>query len=145
MSKVEEKLEEKSPEEKWRRDPLGLIIWAALLIWVGFIFLAGNIGWLDVVSDIFARLNFQTAAAPFTIPALHPSAWSLIFIGAGLILLVEVLVRLLFPAYRRPVLGTAILAFILLGIGLDSWLLIWPVIIILIGLTIIYRGLSRHK
>jgi hypothetical protein len=145
LNKYEEKIEEKSPEEKWRRDPLGSVIWAVLLIWVGFIFLASNMGWQDATNNFLAQLKFQVAESPLAAPVEQISAWSLIFIGASLILFAEVVIRLLFPAYRRPVLGTAILALILLGIGLNSWVLIWPVVIIVIGLAVVYRGLNRRE
>jgi hypothetical protein len=35
--KDDEKREEKSPEEKWRRDPVGSVIWACILIWAGVV------------------------------------------------------------------------------------------------------------
>lgn len=145
MSKHEEKLEEKSPEEKWRRDPLGLVIWAVILIWIGFALLASNARWRDAIDGFLAQLRFQAAESPLEGAVDQLSVWSIIFLGAGLILLVEVAIRLIFTAYRRPVLGTLILAIILIGVGLNSWVLIWPVVIILIGLAFLYRGLLKRK
>lgn len=142
MSKHEEKLNEKSPEEKWQRDPLGLVIWAILLIWIGLLFFASRVGWLN---HFLAQLKFATAESPLAAPVAQLSVWSLAFTGASIILFAEVVLRILFPAYRRPVLGTTILALILLGIGLNNWILIWPVVILVIGLAFLYRAFPRKK
>jgi hypothetical protein len=144
--KDKEKREEKSPEEKnwdekWRRDPLGSVVWAVIFIWAGLVFLASNLGYLD-------SLYFRTPGIPgFGFP-FRLEAWSLVLAGAGVILLIEVVVRLLVPAYRRPVGGTLILGIILIGVGLGdliSWSIIWPLIIIALGLSIIFRGFLRGR
>jgi hypothetical protein len=136
LQKHEEKsAEEKSYEEKYRRDPLGTMVWAAILIWAGIVLLANNIGFLD-------RFAIRVSDLPIGIP-FAAEAWSLIFIGAGVILLIEVLIRSVVPDYRRPVMGTFILAIVFFGIGLDNWDLIWPFILIAIGTTILLRGLFK--
>jgi hypothetical protein len=59
------------------------------------------------------------------------------------IVLLGVLVRLLVPAYRRPVMGSLIFGAILLGIGLGElvgWVLIGPLILIAIGVGAFLRG-----
>jgi hypothetical protein len=146
LQKQEEKQEEKSVEEKYQRDPLGSIVWALILIWAGFVLLANNTGWLDTLNAIVEQLFAQSVKLlPLEISAPQFSAWSLIFIGAGILILAEVVIRLLFPAYRRPVLGTAIFAVILLGIGFGNWGLIWPFILIIIGLALLLGGLFRRK
>ncbi|MDX1418311.1 MAG: hypothetical protein R3293_29190, partial [Candidatus Promineifilaceae bacterium] len=133
-----QKQEEKSAEEKFQRDPLGSVVWALILIWAGFVLLAGNTGMLDTANQILDQILVQMAKSiPFEISAPTLSAWSLIFIGAGILLLAEVVVRLLFPSYRRPILGTAIFAVILLGIGIGSWSLLWPFILIIVGLALL--------
>jgi hypothetical protein len=79
--------------------------------------------WLGVNLDLFAQFE-----------ALE--TWSIIFIGAGLIVLLGVVVRQLVPAYRRPVMGSFILGIILIAIGLGdlvSWTVIGPLILIAIG------------
>ncbi|NLE75660.1 MAG: hypothetical protein GX605_02760 [Chloroflexi bacterium] len=143
MEKEEEKQEkerekeEKSWDEKWRQDPLGAVVWALILIWAGVVFLAETMGLLASLrtrgvqweSSVFARLE----------------PWWLVLVGAGLILLLEVAVRLLVPAYRRPVGGTLILAAVLLGIGfgnLFSWSLVLPLVLIAAGVGILLRGLA---
>jgi low affinity Fe/Cu permease len=118
-----EEKEEKNWDEKWRRDPLSALVWAAILIWAGLVLLANNLNLL---------VRFEGL-----------DVWGLIFIGAGLIVLLEVVVRLLVPDYRRPVTGTLIFGIILLAIGLGNlvdWGLIWPLVLIIIGVSIVVRG-----
>lgn len=124
----EEEKDEKSREEKWRRDPLGAAIWAGILIWAGLVLLAGNLGLLD---------RFELLGA-----------WSLVLIGAGLIVLLEVAIRLSIPAYRRPVTGTLILAIILIAIGLGDlvrWSVIWALVLIAGGVIILLQGLGWRR
>jgi hypothetical protein len=123
QEKEEEKEEKANWDEKWRRDPLGAAGWAAILIWAGLALLAENMGLLTR----FERLE----------------AWALIFIGAGLIVLLGVVIRLVVPEYRRPVTGNLILGVILLAIGLGDLIgagLIWPLVLIAIGAAILLRG-----
>lgn len=120
--------EEKNWEEKWRRDPLGGMVWAGILIWAGLVLLADNLRLLAR----FERLE----------------AWAVILIGAGLILLLEVAVRVLVPAYRRAVTGTLILGLILIGAGLGdllSWNVIGPLILILFGVFLLFRVLIVRR
>ena len=103
-------------DEKWRNDPVNAAVLALILIWAGLVWLADN-------------LNFFVT--PETL-----GTWSVIFIGAGLIVFLGVLVRLLVPAYRRPVVGSIIFGVILIAIGLGdliSWMVIGPLILIAIG------------
>ena len=126
MEKHEEKsAEEKNFDEKYRRDPLGAIIWAVILIWGGVVLLLNNLNILD-------QLNLDFANLPFDFP-FPDQAWTLVFLGAGLIILVELVIRLLVPDYRRPLLGTFIVAMVFLGIAFGSGDLIWAVALIIIG------------
>ena len=123
----EREKEEKSWEEKWREDPLSAAIWALILVWAGIALLIGN---LDALEDT----------------ALE--GWNLVFAGAGVILLLEVVVRLLVPAYRQPVIGGLILGFVFLAIGLGDlgiWDAIWPLAIILIGAALLLRGIGWRR
>ena len=137
--------EEKSLEEKWQRDSLSSIVWALILIWAGFVFLAGNIGILDAFNVLLAAIGLQTAELPLKLPFMRLESWSLIFVGAGVLLLAEIVIRLLIPSYRKPVLGTAILAVVALGIGLGTWGLILPLVLIVAGLAILLGAFFRPK
>jgi len=141
MEKQEEKKpEEKNWDEKWRRDPLSAVVWAGIFIWAGLVLIANNAGWLK---------NLQLKAIQIegvNISGLE--AWSLILLGAGVIVLIEVAIRLLVPAFRRPVGGNIFFALILIGVGLSNmfkWDIIWPIILIALGLSILLRGMLRGK
>jgi hypothetical protein len=128
QEKQDEK-DEKSRDEKWRRDPLGAMVWAGILIWVGLVLLAESLGFLPDGIEV----------------------WSLFFLGAGVLILLEVLIRLLVPSYRRPVLGSIILAIVFLGIGgsaiferLQSGVL-WALVIIGVGVLLLLRGLTGRR
>lgn len=139
-----EKREEKAPEEKWRRDPLGSIIWACILIWAGVVLLLNQLGYLDAIKD---SLSAREAEWTIGFPGDF-SVWSLIFLGAGVLLLFEVLLRVLIPAYRRSVTGTIILAFVFIGIGLGNvfrWEFIFALALIAIGLSVILGGITRRR
>jgi hypothetical protein len=137
-----DKREEKTAEEKWRRDPLGSITWAAILIWAGLVFLVQNLN-----PSLLTSLSFGIERDE-TVTNFDPRAWTIILIGAGIILLVQVVVRLVMPAYRSPVGGSLILAAILLGSGLGNifgWELVGPLVIIAIGVSILLRGSWRRR
>ena len=120
--------DEKNWDEKWRRDPLNAAAWAAIFIWAGLVLLADNL-------RLFTRFE-------------RLDAWAIILIGAGLIVLAEAVVRLLVPAYRRPVAGSIIFGVILVALGLGNsigWGVIWPVVLIGLGVIILARGLFRSR
>jgi len=123
----EEKEEEKTEkEEKWTRDPLSGVTSALILIVAGAILLVESLGIL----------------------LWYGSAWNVILIAAGLILLLQAALRLVVPAYRRPVLGTLVFAFILLSIGLGGFFgrgVTWPLFLIIAGLAIIISGLLKGR
>ena len=131
MDEREEKTDEKERgqgfDEKWRRDPLATIVWASILIWAGVVFLVDNLGFLT---------------------GLPMGAWSVVFAGAGAIVLIEVVVRLVVPAYSRPVIGTFIFGMILLAIGLGEVLgsgLIWSIVLIGVGVLFLVRAFTRRE
>ena len=120
--------DEKNWDEKWRRDPISSAGWALLLVWAGIVLLLGNLGILDRLQPL--------------------GVWNLIFLGAAVIVFGQVLIRLLVPSYRRPIMGALILAVILLAIGLGELVaanLLWPTVLILLGLSILLRGLFRQR
>jgi hypothetical protein len=142
--KDREKREEKTPQEKnwdekWRRDPLSAIIWACILIWAGLALIANNAGLID---DWTSSLAQSTGIRGFA----KVEIWSVILLGVAVLIVLEVILRVLVPAYRRPVTGSLIFALILFGIALGdivSWNILWPIILIIIGLSILLRGFFR--
>jgi len=114
----DEKGRKESWDEKWRRDPLNAAMWALVLIWAGLVLIAANLNLFGIGWE----------------------AWPVIFIGAGVIVLLGVVIRLLVPAYRRPVTGSIIFGFILVGIGLGEltrWDVVGALVLIAIGVSII--------
>ena len=67
-------------------------------------------------------------------------------LGAGVILLAEVAARLLIPAFHRRVGGALIVAAVFIGVGLGNffgWDLIWPFILIAVGVSILLGGAAH--
>ena len=128
--KSHEKQDERSWEEKRRRDPLGSIAWAVIFIWAGLVFLASNMNLLETLGPIGLM-----------------EAWSLVFIGAGVIMIAMVFIRLLVPEYRAHVVGTLILGMIFLGVGLGDtfgWNIIWPIVLIVLGTAFLLGSVFRR-
>ncbi len=127
-SEKQDEKEEKSRGEKFQRDPIGVLTWAVVLIWIAAVLLAQNFGWFP------ATIGY--------------SAWSIIVAGVGVILLLQVIVRLFLPEYRRPIVGNLILGFILLGIGLGDlfgWSIVLPLLLLAIALILVMRTISAHS
>jgi len=122
--KADEDIVEMRPRRQ--RSPCDLVTmftWAAVFIWAGLALLPN-------------KVNFITAST-------NLGPWSLVFVGAGVIVLLGILICLLWPEYARPVGRRFILALILLGIGLQGvvgWRVIWPALLVAIGISILLRG-----
>ena len=132
--KEDEKREEKSPDEKWRRDPLGSLIWACILIWAGLVLLLETTGALSNLRDSWNLAKLE--------------AWPVIALGAGVIILGEIAIRLTVPAYRRPIIGSLILAVILIGVGAEQITnkeVIWALLLIALGAGLLIRGAFRGR
>lgn len=118
-------------EEKWARDPLGTAIGALILIWLGVTLFLANLG-------TFAWIQWE-------------NFWAWFVLGVGAIFILEVLIRLVVPEYRRPIGGRLIAGVILLAIGASFTFLpfdigkLWPLIPIAIGLAILFGGLFRLR
>ena len=117
--------EDEGLQEKWRRDPISGLSFGLILILLGVtFFLAAQ----DLIS--------------------WDDWWKYFIIGLGVIFLIEVLVRYVKPAYRRPVFGRLIAGLILIAVGvafiggLGNW---WPLILIVVGLAILFNFWFRRK
>jgi len=112
-------------EEKWRRDPISGVVFGLLVLILGVLL---------------------TLAARNVIP--WDDWWKYFIIGIGVVFLIEVLIRRLKPAYRRPVFGRFVagLVLICLGVafvgGFGTW---WPLIIVAIAVAILLRLLLFRK
>jgi hypothetical protein len=139
--KTEEKVYEKEEEkrdEKMHRDPLSSLVWALILIWAGLVFLGENLGLLDAFVADPVQIGEVTVR--------QVSTWSMIFLGAGVLIFVEALIRTFVPAYRSSTGGNFFLAAVFLGIGLGGLIgysLVWPFILIAMGLAALTSALIR--
>ncbi len=123
------------------RDSLSTLIWALIFIWAGGVLLAENLGYLGALQTRLTDL-----AGVWSYFGL--AGWPLIFLGAGVLVLIEIVIRLVVPSYRRPILGRAILAVLLIGVGLGpltNWGLIGPAILIIIGVALLLRVPFRNR
>lgn len=131
----QEKDEKDRGEREWDKgeqwsggDALGPIIWGLIIIFAGLAFAAVNLG-------MYPWLRWE-------------NVWSVIFIAAGLLFVLEVIIRILMPTHRRPIRGRIILAFVALAIGLGGligWEVTWPLIIIAVGLAIVIGVFVRPR
>jgi hypothetical protein len=151
MGKREEKDEksatsrdEKSFDEKYRRDPLSAIAFAVILIWGGVVLLFVNLGLLDLFEEFRERVGISPSELPFNVPFFENGGWSVFWLGASIILMAVVVLRLLVPSYRRPLGGTIFWALAFLGLAIGNWSCIGPLILIGIGVSLILRSFTRR-
>lgn len=114
---------------------LDTLFWAAILVWTGAVLLADNLG-------LLSWLSVEAFDLPWG-PPFGGNAWALVFTGAGVLVALEVLIRLLVPAYRRNVLGYVILVIVFISLGLGLTELIWPLILIVLGAALLLRRRRR--
>lgn len=145
--KIDEKDEKevmKHDEKVEENDKLSAIAWALILMWAGFVFLARNMGWFAQYGiDVDWMWTFDGFGDFRSF-----GVWNLIALGAGVILVLETITRLLLPQYRRHVGGSLIVAAVFIGVGLGGWFnwaYLWPVILIAVGVNLLLKGIFRRK
>jgi hypothetical protein len=127
--KEREKKREKGQglDEKYKRNPLGFVAWALIIIWLGVTLLLQN-------ANVIGEDDHQ---------------WAVFFWGGGVIFLAEALVRIVVPKWRRPLIGSFIWGAIWLGVGFglwyDKWEVIGPIVIIAIGVAILAGRLAPRR
>lgn len=126
----DEKGRDESWDEKWRNDPVNAAVWALIIIWAGLVWLADSLGYFDS----FLR---------------QVEVWPYIFLGAGVIMLLGVLFRIVVPAYRRPLAWSLIIGVVFIGIGAGwltgFWEILVPLIVIAIGAGLLFSGFFRKR
>jgi hypothetical protein len=125
--KHDEKRQEKGIDEKYRRNPLGALSFAFLLVWLGVILLLQNTGAIKVSEH----------------------AWAIFFWGGGGLIVAETIVRLATPRWRRAVMGSFIWGAVWIGVGFGLWFGNWdvigPLVLIAVGLGILVGRFSRRR
>jgi len=127
--KGQEKQQEKGQglDEKYRRDPIGFVAFAVLIIWLGVTLLLRE---LDVLAN-------------------DDRGWAVFAWGAAGIFFVEALLRLGIPRWRRPLGGNFIWAVIAFGVGFglwfDRWEVIGPIVVIAIGVVVLTSRLVPRR
>ncbi|MCP4514605.1 MAG: hypothetical protein GY824_05160 [Delftia sp.] len=119
-----EKREEKEEKDgDWSSDSLSSAIWALIIIWVGVVFLLSN-----MIED-------------------WDNSWAWIMAGIGALIFLEVVVRLVIPAYRRPVGGRVVLGTIFLIGGASNLVNVdlWPLVLIAIGVVMLLGYFNPRK
>jgi hypothetical protein len=143
-----EKAEEKETEkrdEKSQQDAVSALVGAAFLIWAGIVLLAGNLGFLSAFADLLSRLAVRPYELPFELPFFTPEVFQVFFVGAGVILLLEIAVRLALPAYRRRVLAPFVGAIVFFSLATGNWELVWPLVLIAVGTYVLLSAFARRR
>jgi hypothetical protein len=107
---------------------LEAIYWGGVIIWAGLVFGADSLGILPQIGGA--------------------SAWSWVFLGAGLYALLGALFRITSPDYPNPTTWDWVWAGILIILGLGgffSFNIAWPLILVLVGVAILGKALLRLR
>lgn len=128
--KGQEKQDEKGrgPDEKYQRNPLGYLMFAFALFWLGLYLLLRNRHVLPDTDQSWAYL-----------------VWG--FAGLGL---AEIIIRLIVPKWRRSLGGTFVWTAVWTGVGFGLWTggdweIIGPLVLIAIGLAMIVSRLVPRR
>ena len=119
---------------RWRRDPLGPIFGALVLIWLGVVLLAAQ-------NPEMLRLG------PYRVT--WSNVWGFFLAGLGALMVVEAFLRAVM-GYRQGITGRVIWGVILLLIGLSGilpgigWGTIWPFVLIALGVGLLLVNLLRR-
>jgi hypothetical protein len=120
QEKETEKQQEKGQnlDEKYKRNPLGLLSLAFLIIWLGVTLLLMN---TDVLEG--------------------RKGWAFFAWGGAVIVFLEAFLRLAVPKWRRPVMGSLVWGAVWAGVGFGLWYGEWeiigPIVLIAVGVGLL--------
>lgn len=105
----------------------------------------------DKLGTVFAGLILILLGITFYMASVGMIAWgdwwAYFLAGLGIIFLIEATIRGLIPEYKRPVSGRVFVGLLLLAIGgfhilgIITW---WPLILIVFGAWLVFKGLTRR-
>jgi hypothetical protein len=128
--KGQEKQQEKGRgvDEKYRKNPLGFVTFALLVIWLGVFLLLQN-------QHVFADDH---------------RSWAIFAWGGGALALVEAMLRVAVPRWRQPVVGGFVGAAIWIGVGFglryeSNWEIVGPIMIIAVGVAILLGRIAPRR
>jgi peptidoglycan/LPS O-acetylase OafA/YrhL len=128
--KGQEKQEEKGQglDEKYRKNPLGFVTFALMVIWLGVFLLLQNQG-------VFADDN---------------RGWAIFVWGLAALSLAELVIRVGVPRWRRATGGSFVWTAILIGVGFGlwyegNWEIIGPIVVIAIGVALLVGRLAPRR
>jgi hypothetical protein len=127
--KGQEKHQEKGQgmDEKYHRNPLGFVSFGLLVVWLGVTLLLRNAG------------VFTT----------DDHGWAMFFWGWGAITLLEAVVRVAVPRFRRsvmaPIIWGAVLLMVGFGLWFDSWKYVWPIAVIAVGVAMLVNRIVPRR
>jgi hypothetical protein len=125
--KEQEKKQEKGFDEKYKRNPLGVLSFGVLVVWLGVTLLLQS---TDVIGN-------------------GDRGWAIFAWGGGVIIFVEAFLRLAVPAWRRPLIGSFVWGAVWAGVGFGlwygNWEVIWPIVIIAVGVAILAGRLVPRR
>ena len=139
VKRIEERRQEHEERrrERWERrrhDPIGAVIGALVLIWLGLVMLAAQ-------NPELLRLG------PFSVTWVN--WWAFFIGGVGALLMLQGLLRAV-TAYRRGITGSLIWGVVLLLIGLAGIFpgmnlqQLWPLALIVLGLGLLFTNLLKR-
>ncbi len=130
QEKGQEKHEEKGrgADEKYHRNPLGFLMFAFALFWLGVYLLLRNRHVLPDTDQSWAYLVWGLAALAF----------------------IEIVIRLMVPKWRRPIAGNFVWAAIWTGVGVGLWTdgeweIIGPIVLIAVAIAMIAGRLVPRR
>ena len=130
QEKGQEKQQEKgkSPDEKYEKNPLGFMMFAVVLFWLGIYLLLRN-------RHVFPDTD---------------QSWAYLVWGIAGLAVVEIIIRLMVPRWRQPVTGTFVWAVIWAGVGVglwtgEDWEIIGPIVLIAVALALVLGRLIPRR
>ena len=130
--RIEERRQER--EERRRTDPIGAVVGALVLIWLGVVMLAAQ-------NPEMLRLG------PFSVT--WTNWWAFFCVGVGALLILQGVLRLV-TAYGHGIVGSLIWGAVLLLVGLagifpgTNLALLWPLALIALGLGLLLTIILRR-
>jgi hypothetical protein len=116
------------PDEKYEKNPLGFMVFALVLFWVGVYLLLRN-------RHVFADTQ---------------QSWAYLFWGIAALACLEIVIRLMVPRWRKAITGRFVWAAVWTGLGVGMWTdgdweIIGPIVLIAVALALVLGRLLPRR